>query len=106
MSKVDLSQKGSQIFLQYRWVLLGISKELGICNHDETRASPPIARERENFYREEKKVLSGTNKKSIAFHRLGTCRESFFSCWAPLSSQGVRAPPSGCFRAVLSRVGP
>ena len=67
---------------------------------------PPIARERENFYREEKKVLSGTNKKSIAFHRLGTCRESFFSCWAPLSSQGVRAPPSGCFRAVLSRVGP
>ena len=39
---------------------------------------PPQARERENFYREENKVLSGTNKKTIAFHWLGTCQERIF----------------------------
>ena len=48
----------------------------------------------DRVYREEKEAGGMQQTKSLAFHWLSPCQERS-SCWAALSLQGVRAPPSG-----------
>ena len=82
------------MFLQQRWISLGISRELQFWVHDhgESRTSPYMAREEELFYRGEKEVgravVTGwvLTKKEVCLLPMGC---------ANISWQGVRAPPSG-----------
>ena len=55
----------------------------------------PSRQEKKTFYGEGKEgEKAGINKEFVAFHWLSPCQERS-PCWAALSLQGVRAPPSG-----------
>ena len=65
---------------------------------------PLMPMEGDHFYRGEKEVVRAiVNKESMAFQWLRSCQERSLSssCWAPFSSQGLRAPLS-CLPAALN----
>lgn len=81
--------------------LFKISRELQfeVCNYGKPHASPRTVRE-ECFHGEEKEFEEGYSKQtahglSLAESCPGRKRLLSSSCGALLSSQGVRAPPSG-----------
>ena len=73
--------------------------QFGVSNHSKLLASPSMAREGEHIYRGEKEVgraiVNRVHGFSLAESSPGRKRSLSFSCCALLSSQGMRALPSG-----------
>ena len=99
---VDLKRIDCQIFLQQKMSLFRISRKLQsrVFKHGKPCASPHTKEGEHYFIEREKGSWEGSSKQRVRGFLLaeslpGKKRSLSFSCWALLSLQGVRAPPSG-----------
>ena len=92
---VDLKQIDCQIFLQQKWICSGSAENCNLgCATMMSHVQVSTWQGKETVFTGRKRKLEGYSKLSLAFHWLSPYQERS-SCWAALSLQGVRAPPSG-----------
>ena len=92
----NMKQIGCQIFLWQKWIYSGSEENCNLGSVTTMSHVQVSTRQgKENVFIERKRKLEGLQQtKSLAFHWLRACQERS-PCWAALSLQGVRAPPSG-----------